>query len=100
KPSGPSSRPALPGRPIKTVTTRRQSAVAIGEYRRKTLFDFDLRSSRFDLLLDLFGFLLGDAFLNWFGSAFDQCFSLGQTEPRDRGADLLNHANFVRAHLL
>ena len=35
------------------------------------LLNLDLRSRRLDFLFDLFGFLLGHAFLNGFGSAFN-----------------------------
>src|SRR5207248_3419229 len=64
------------------------------------LLDFDLRPSRFDLFLDLLGFLLGHTFLDWFGSAFDQCFRLGQSKAWHCAANLLNHADLVRAHFL
>ena len=43
------------------------------------LLDFDLRPSRFDLFLDLFGFLLGHAFLDWLRSTLDQSLGLGQS---------------------
>jgi hypothetical protein len=38
------------------------------------LFDFDFCAGRFDLLLDIFGFLLGDAFLDRLWCAFDKRF--------------------------
>jgi hypothetical protein len=36
------------------------------------LFNFDLRASSFDLLFDVFGFLLGDPFLHRLGRALNQ----------------------------
>jgi hypothetical protein len=53
-------RPAIPGR----VKARPYA----------NLFDFDFCSGRFDLLLDIFGFLLGDAFLDRLWRAFDKRF--------------------------
>ena len=41
---------------------------------------FDLGAGRFDLLLDLFGFLLGDAFLDRLRSALDE--RLASARPR------------------
>jgi hypothetical protein len=38
------------------------------------LFDFDFCAGRFDLLLDIFGFLLGDTFLDRLWCAFDKRF--------------------------
>jgi hypothetical protein len=62
--------------------------------------DFYLRSRRFHLLFDIFGFLLRHAFLDRFRSAFNQRLGLGQTEPWNSGTDLFNDTDFVRAHFL
>lgn len=43
------------------------------------LLDFDLRSSGFDLFLDLFRFLFGDPFFDRFRSTFHQGFRFGES---------------------
>ena len=47
------------------------------------LLDLDLGASRFDLLLDLFGFFLGDAFLEGLRSALDERLGFGEAEAGD-----------------
>ena len=64
------------------------------------LFDFDLCARRFDFLLDIFGLLLGDTFLDRLWSAFDQRFCLSQPKTGNRGADFLDHRDLVGANLL
>ena len=50
------------------------------------LLDLDLGAGRFDLLLDLFGFFLGDAFLQGLRSALDKSLGFGETEASDASA--------------
>src|SRR5712671_7039206 len=60
------------------------------------LLQFDDGALRFELLFDLFGFLLGHAFLYGARRAFDQILRLFQTEARDR-ANLLDHLDLLLA---
>ena len=64
------------------------------------LLDLDLRACGFELLLDLFGFGLGRAFLDGLRSAFDEGLGFGEAETGDRGADFLDDVDLVRAGLL
>ena len=68
-----------------------------GTGKRKELFDFDLGSGGFDLLLDLFGFGFGDAALEHLGGAFDEGLGFGEAETGDGSADFLNDGDLVRA---
>src|SRR5205823_5221364 len=63
-----------------------------------SLFDFDLRTSGLDLLLDLIRFLLCHAFLDCLWGAFDKRLCFSQAQSRHRAANFLNHSNLVRAH--
>src|SRR4051812_10899260 len=77
-------RPALTvHRPPKPASSKKKSPpvarrrfLVIGRVKRD-LLDLDLGTSRFDLLLDLFGFGLGDAFLEGLRSAFDEGLRFG-----------------------
>jgi len=61
------------------------------------LLDFDLGAGGFDLLLDLSGFFLGDALFKGLGCAFDEGFSLGETESGHSGANFFNNGDLVGA---
>src|SRR4051812_44300869 len=63
----------------------------------RELLDFDLSSSRFDLLLDLFGLLFGRTFLHGFWRAFDKSFRFCKPETRHSGADFLNDGDLLRS---
>src|SRR6202011_4470409 len=67
---------------------------------KSCLLDFDLSARRFHLFLNIVGFLLGHALLDWLGSPFNQRLGFGQPEPWHGTTDLLDHANLIRAHLL
>src|SRR5690606_12246111 len=60
------------------------------------LLELDGTASFFDLLLDLFGFCLGHAFLDCRRCAFDQILGFLQTQA-GHFADSLDHANFLVA---
>ena len=68
-----------------------------GILREGNLLDFDLGADRFDLFLDLFGFFLGDALLEGFGSALDERLGLCETEAGNSGADFLDDRDLVAA---
>src|SRR5688500_14448483 len=54
----------------------------------KDLLDLDLGACRFELLLDVLGLVLADAFFDGLGRAFDQVLRLFQAEARDFTNDL------------
>ncbi len=64
-------------------------------YSGSKLLDFDFRASGFDLLLDLFGFGLRNAFLDRFRRAFNKSLGICQAQPWDRRADFLNDGDLV-----
>src|SRR5258707_1027371 len=57
--------------------------------------DLDLGAGGLDLLLDLLGFGLGDAFLDGLGRSFDEGLGFRQAEAGDGGADFLDDADLV-----
>src|SRR5437879_4080311 len=59
-----------------------------------SLLQFDGRALRFELLFDLFGFLLGHAFLHRAGRAFHQVLGLFQAQVGDR-SDLLDDLDLL-----
>src|SRR5690242_534261 len=59
--------------------------------------DFDSRAGFGELLLDVLGFFLVDAFLDRFGRAIDQILSFLQTQVRDF-AHGLDDVDLVRSH--
>src|SRR5206468_5013290 len=59
-----------------------------------TLFRSDDRALCFELLFDVFGFLLGHAFLHRAGRAFHQVLGLLQAQAGDR-PDFLDHLNLL-----
>src|SRR5205807_4381942 len=63
------------------------------------LLQLDNRALRFELLLDLFGFLLGHAFLHGAGRAFHQVLGLLQAQVGD-GPDLFDHLDLLLAGAL
>src|SRR6266496_6749651 len=58
------------------------------------LLQFDGRALRFELLFDLFGFLLGHAFLHGAGRGFHQVLGLLEAQVGDR-SDLLDDLNLL-----
>src|SRR3977135_3214660 len=62
-------------RPKKTRESRRRAPIARC-VKPPCLLQFDGRALRFELLLDLFGFLLGHAFLHRAGRSFHQVLGL------------------------
>src|SRR5439155_19662454 len=60
----------------------------------RRLLQFDDRALRFELLLDLFGFLLGHAFLHRAGRAFHQVLGLLEAQVGDR-SDLLDDLDLL-----
>ena len=60
------------------------------------LFDFDVGAGFFELLLDVFGFVLGDGLLDRVGSAVDQVLGFFQAQAGD-GADLLDDVDLLLA---
>src|SRR3989449_11692901 len=58
------------------------------------LLQFDGRALRFELLFDLFGFLLGHAFLHPAGRAFPQVLGLLEAQVGDR-SDLLDDLDLL-----
>src|SRR3989449_6412157 len=58
------------------------------------LLQFDDRALCFELLFDVFGFLLGHAFLHRAGRAFHQVLGLLQAQAGDR-PDFLDHLNLL-----
>src|SRR2546428_10292806 len=58
------------------------------------LLQFDGRALRFELLFDLFGFLLGHAFLHRAGRAFHQVLGLLEAQVGDR-SDLLDDLDLL-----
>src|SRR5262249_25448866 len=54
---------------------------------------------RFDLLLNLFSFLLRHPFLHRLRSALNQRLGLGQAKTGDRSSDFLDHSNLIRSNL-
>src|SRR5690349_23946576 len=63
------------------------------------LLQFDGRALRFELLFDLFGFLLGHAFLHSAGRAFHEVLGLLEAEARDR-PDFLDDLDLLLAAAL
>ena len=63
---------------------------------KRELLEFDGAAGFLDLLLDLFGFRLGDAFLDRLRSAFDQRLGFAEAELGD-GADFLDHVDLLAA---
>jgi hypothetical protein len=62
----------------------RQEKTSCRDARKVTLndlLDLDLGASRFDLLLDLFGFFLGDAFLQGFGAPSTRALASARPRP-------------------
>ena len=60
------------------------------------LLEFDLSAGSFELLLEVFSFSLGSAFLNSLGSAFDEVLGFLQAEAGDF-TNSLNNGDLVRA---
>ena len=58
------------------------------------LLEFDLSAGSFELLLEVFSFSLGSAFLNSLGSAFDEVLGFLEAEAGDF-ANSLNHGDLV-----
>ncbi len=58
------------------------------------LLEFDGAAGSFDLLLDFFGFRLGNAFLDSLRSAFDQRLGFAEAQTGD-GADFLDDVDLV-----
>src|SRR4029077_11419221 len=85
-------------RPKKTRESRQRAPMA----RRVSpprLLHLDDRALRFELLLDLFGFLLGHAFLHGAGRALHQVLGLLQAQAGDR-PDLFDHLDLLLAAAL
>src|SRR4051794_16062825 len=64
--------------------------------KAKVLLQLDGAAGILDLLLDLLGFFLVDAFLDRLGSAFDQRLRLAEAKTGDR-ADFLDHVDLLAA---
>src|SRR5262249_38237128 len=64
--------------------------------RHASLFQLDLRTSVFELLFDLLGFVLAHIGLDLFRSAFDEVFGFLEAEPGDR-PDFLDHVDLFVA---
>src|SRR6185503_19643020 len=64
--------------------------------RAARLLELDGAAGILDLLLDLLGFVLVDAFLDGLRSAFDQRLRLAEAKAGDR-ADFLDHVDFLAA---
>src|SRR5262245_22286648 len=64
--------------------------------RHASLFQLDFRTSVFELLLDLLGFVLVHIGLDLFRSAFDEVFGFLEAESGDR-ADFLDHVDLFVA---
>ena len=62
----------------------------------RELLDLDGAACRFDFLFDVFGFLLGDAFLERLGSALDERLGFGEPEASDDRADFLDDRDLFR----
>ena len=62
------------------------------------LFNLDLCTRGLDLFLDLIRLLLGHAFLDRLGCAFNQRFSLCKAESGNCAPHLFDHRNLVCAH--
>src|SRR6478609_356970 len=62
--------------------------------RRWRLLELDGAAGFFDLLLDLFGFVLVDAFLDGLRSAFDERLGFAETQAGD-GADFLDDVDLL-----
>lgn len=62
---------------------------------RNELLDFDLGTSAFELLLDLFGFFFAGTFFEWCWSALDELLSVSKAKTCDNAADFLNDCNLV-----
>jgi hypothetical protein len=65
-------------------------------YDQIALLDLDSGANGLQLLLDLVGFRLGDAFLDGLGHAFDEVLGFLQPEARD-GADFLDDLDLLCA---
>ncbi len=61
------------------------------------LLDLDFGADGFQLLLDLFGFFLGDALLERLRSLFDESLGFGEAEAGDNAADFLNCTDLIGA---
>src|SRR5690606_579349 len=72
---------------------------AAGPWPRRPLLDLDGRAGLFQLLLDLLGLLLGDAFLDRLGSAVHQVLGLLEAQPGQL-PDHLDHLNLLVASRL
>src|ERR1044071_5763338 len=64
--------------------------------RRRSLLELDGAAGFLDLLLDLLGFVLVDAFLDRLRSGLDQSLRFAQTQAGDR-ADFLDHVDLLAA---
>src|SRR6185503_8236969 len=64
--------------------------------RSRSLLQLDGAAGILDLLLDLLGLFLVDAFLDGLGSAFDQRLRLAEAKAGDR-ADFLDHVDLLPA---
>src|SRR6266480_4540081 len=80
-------------RPKKTESVARRAPMA-RRVRPPGLLQFDGRALRFELLFDLFGFLLGHAFLHGAGRGFHQVLGLLEAQVGDR-SDLLDDLNLL-----
>src|SRR3989449_8291139 len=81
-------------RPKKPRESRRRARVARRVSPPPCLLQFDDRALCFELLFDLFGFLLGHAFLHRAGRAFHQVLGLLQAQAGDR-PDFLDDLNLL-----
>src|SRR5690606_39439448 len=64
---------------------------------RARLLDLDLGAGFLELLLDLFGLLLGDVLDDVLRSAFDQVLGFLQAQVRTDAADFLDHVDLLVA---
>src|SRR3954447_17608030 len=74
----------------------RRTALSNSSGKLRSLFQLDGAAGILDLLLDLLGFFLVDAFLDGLRSAFDQRLRLAEAEAGDR-ADFLDHVDLLAA---
>src|SRR4029079_15627633 len=99
KRAAPKSRPSAPGEgrgPGSQMDPGFRRDNSTQPLRAARLLELDGAAGVLDLLLDLLGLFLVDAFLDRLGSAFDQRLRLAEAKAGDR-ADFLDHVDLLAA---